>query len=225
LKVSVIIPTLNESATLADTIAKVRDFSPFEILVGDGGSTDDTVAIAKLSGAKVIQCEKGRARQLNNTAQQAKGDLLLFLHADTHLDQAGYKKMCKKMDDIKIIGGAFSLKLDSNRLFFKVISVFATWRSHFLNLVYGDQAIFVRKKAFHDIGNFPNLPICEDLEFFCLLAKNGKTVLLKEKAYTSARRWLSEGPLFTTCRNIIIAVLFMVGFPPKILANWYGVVR
>lgn len=225
MKVSVIIPTLNESSTLAATIAHVREFSPFEILVSDGGSTDNTVKIANLSGAHVLQCEKGRARQMNAAAQEAEGDLLLFLHADTSLDSAGYRKMCKSMDDNGIVGGAFSLQLDSDRTFFKVISCLATWRSRFLNLVYGDQAIFVRKKTFHEIGEFPNLQICEDLEFFRILVKNGKTVVLKEKAYTSTRRWLSGGTIFTTCRNVLIAIMFMIGFPPKTMARWYGVVR
>ncbi|MGV7222279.1 MAG: TIGR04283 family arsenosugar biosynthesis glycosyltransferase [Nitrospinales bacterium] len=225
MKVSVIIPTLNESATLADTIAKVRDFSPFEILVGDGGSSDTTVEIAIHSGANVIQCEKGRAIQMNGAAQKAEGDLLLFLHADTILEPKGYAQMCKAMDNNEIVGGAFSLQLDSERTFFKVISRLATWRSRYLNLVYGDQAIFVRKDKFHDIGEFPNLPICEDLEFYSLLVKNGKTIVLKEKAYTSARRWHTEGAIFTTCRNILIAIMFMSGFPPKIMARWYGVVR
>ena len=225
MNISVIIPTLNESATLADTIAKIREFSPLEILVGDGGSVDETVAIAELSGANVVKSGKGRAKQMNTAAQKAVGDWLLFLHADTSLEPKGFLKMCKVMDNNGIVGGAFSLQLDSDQTLLKVISRLATWRSRYLNLVYGDQAIFVRKDKFHEIGEFPNLPICEDLEFYRLLVKSGKTVVLKEKAFTSARRWNSEGYVFTTGRNILIAVMFMLGFSPKIMARWYGVVR
>jgi cellulose synthase/poly-beta-1,6-N-acetylglucosamine synthase-like glycosyltransferase len=162
---------------------------------------------------------------MNTAAQKAEGDWLLFLHADTSLEPKGYLKMCKAMDNNGIVGGAFSLQLDSDKTLLKVISRLATWRSRYLNLVYGDQAIFVRKDIFHEIGEFPNLPICEDLEFYRLLVKSGKTIVLKEKAFTSARRWHSEGAVFTTGRNILIAIMFMLGFSPKIMARWYGVVR
>ena len=107
----------------------------------------------------------------------------------------------------------------------KLISTLATWRSKYLNLVYGDQAIFVRADIFRELGGFSPLPICEDLEFFRRLSRYGKVILLEEKAHTSARRWMAEGVLFTALRNITIATLFLLGFPPRILSKWYLVVR
>ena len=225
MKISVIIPTLNESAVLANTIGKIRQCSPYEILVGDGGSADDTPDIARQSGARVIHSKTGRASQMNAAANEAVGDLLLFLHADTFLDPAGYRKMSKVMSHGNLVGGAFSFQLDSDKIFLRVISRLATWRSRYFNLVYGDQAIFVRKDIFRETGGYPPLPICEDLDFFRILKKRGKVVILDEKAYTSPRRWLSEGAVFTTFCNIVIAALFLFGFPPKTLARWRRAVR
>ena len=225
MKVSVIIPTLNESSGLANTIAKMRENSPCEILVGDGGSDDGTLAIARQSGARVIHSQRGRARQMNAAANEAVGDLLLFLHADTVLDPAGYRKMRETMRRNNLVGGAFGLQLDSDKTSLKVISQLATWRSKYCNLVYGDQAIFVRKDIFREMGGYPTLPICEDLAFFRALQKKGRTMVLREKARTSPRRWLSEGTAYTTFRNIAIAIMFLLGFPPKIMARWYRSVR
>ena len=225
MKVSIVIPTLNESTVLAHTIATIQDSSPHEILVGDGGSSDETLKIARHSGARVIQCKKGRANQMNAAAKEAEGDLLLFLHADTILEPAGYRKMCELMCRGDLVGGAFSLQLDSNKAFLRVISRLGSMRSRYFNLVYGDQAIFVRKDIFREIGGYPPLPICEDLTFFRTLKKAGRTVILDEKAYVSPRRWISEGATYTTFRNIVIAIMFLLGFPPKILARWYRVVR
>ena len=225
MKISVIIPTLNESSALANTIAKMRENSPCEILVGDGGSADGTLAIARQSGARVIHSKRGRADQMNAAANEAVGDLLLFLHADTVLDPAGYRQMKEAMSRRNLAGGAFGLQLDSDKTSLKVISQLATWRSKYCNLVYGDQAIFVRKNIFQEMGGYPTLPICEDLAFFRALQKKGKTVILSEKAHTSPRRWLSEGTAYTTFRNILIATMFLLGFPPKIMARWYRVVR
>lgn len=225
LKISVIIPTLNESAALANTLAKIREHCPHEILVGDGGSDDGTVEIARRMGARVIHCKRGRANQMNAAAGEAEGELLLFLHADTFLDPAGYRKMCGAMSGDRLAGGAFSLQLDSGKVFLRVISQLATWRSRYFNLVYGDQAIFVRKDIFRETGGYSPLPICEDLDFFRKMRKKGKTVILDEKARTSPRRWISEGAAYTTFRNIAIAAMFLLGFPPKTLARWYRVVR
>jgi len=225
LKVSVIIPTLNEAGILGETLGRVRRHEPYEVIVADGGSVDGTLEIAGNHPSRIIQSPPGRAVQMNSGARAARGDLLVFLHADSTLDPEGYQKMVDSMKNPLLVGGAFSLHIDSPRFPFRVISTLANFRARYLNLVYGDQAIFVRTRVFHEAGGFSPLPICEDMEFFRRLGKQGDLILLREKAATSARRWLAEGIAFTTLRNTIIAGLFLMGFSPNILSKWYLPVR
>jgi rSAM/selenodomain-associated transferase 2 len=221
LKVSVIIPTYNESTVLAETLARLKQHHPFETIVGDGGSEDDTVDIARHHEVTVIQSGRGRAAQMNAAAGEAKGDLFLFLHADSYVSPGGYQKMIETMVRGPYLGGAFSLQIDSPLPALKRIARWANWRSRYLNLVYGDQGIFVRRETFNELKGFSPLPICEDLDFFRRLKKKGPIVLLKEKAFTSPRRWLAEGVGFTTLKNIAIVSLFLIGFSPATLSRWY----
>jgi rSAM/selenodomain-associated transferase 2 len=221
LKVSVIIPTYNESTTLVDTLTRLNQYHPFETIIGDGGSEDDTTDIARRFEVRVIPSQRGRAPQMNAAATEAKGDLLLFLHADSYIDPRGYQKMLDTMTHGPYLGGAFSLQIDSSLPALRRIARWANWRSRYLNLVYGDQGIFVRREIFEELQGFSPLPICEDLDFFRRLRNRGPVVLLKEKAFTSPRRWLSEGVGFTTLRNIAIVSLFLIGFSPATLSRWY----
>lgn len=221
MNVSVIIPTYNESTVLSETLTRLKALHPFEIIIGDGQSEDDTVAIARRHAVTVVQSPRGRAVQMNAAAGEARGDLLLFLHADSHINPRGYRKMTETMSDGQILGGAFSLEIDSPLPALQRIARWANLRSRYLNLVYGDQGIFVRLQVFQDLQGFLPVPICEDLEFYRRLRKKGPVVLLKEKACTSPRRWLAEGSHYTTLRNTAITSLFLMGFPPAILSRWY----
>jgi len=221
LKVSVVIPTYNESKVLAETLTRLKQHHPLETIIGDGGSNDDTVDIARRHEVTVIQSRQGRAAQMNAGAEAATGDLLLFLHADSYVSAQGYQKMIETMSNGPYLGGAFSLQIDSPLPALKRIARWANWRSRYLNLVYGDQGIFVQKETFNDLKGFSSLPICEDLDFFRRLKKKGPVVLLKEKAFTSPRRWLAEGVGFTTLRNFAIVTLFLIGFSPTTLGRWY----
>jgi hypothetical protein len=129
--------------------------------------------------------------------------------------------MVDTMSRENYVGGAFSLHIQSDLSSMKTISRLATLRSRTLNLVYGDQAIFVKADAFQALNGFSPLPICEDLDFFLKLKKHGRVIILKEKVVTSSRRWMKEGVAFTTARNIAIATLFLLGFPPAQLSKWY----
>ena len=225
LNVSVVIPTLNEARALPECLEAALRHRPHEVIVADGGSKDATLEIARRAGSTVVTSQPGRALQMNAGARAATGDLLLFLHADSRISGASFGKRLQAMEHGQRVGGAFSLSIESELWSLKLISRLATLRSRYLHLVYGDQAIFVRREAFHAMGGFTPLPICEDLDFFRRLKRQGPVVLLGEKAVTSARRWLAEGVFFTTLRNIVIASLFLLGFPPKILSRWYLVIR
>ncbi len=221
MKVSIIVPTLNEELVLEKTLTQFQQLSPHELIVSDGGSDDDTRNIAGRFSHRVITGSAGRALQMNVGADEATGDILLFLHADSRIEPESYRKMLECMENPKWIGGAFTLCIESGKWSLKLIALLANIRSKYFGLAYGDQGFFVRKEVFNDMNGFSPIPICEDLYFYYRLRKKGSVILLKEKAHTSPRRWINEGIFFTTARNFFIAVLFGLGFPPHILTKWY----
>ena len=225
MKVSIIVPTLNEELVLGNTLTQIQQLSPHELIVSDGGSNDYTCRIADRFSHRVITGSAGRALQMNAGANEATGDLLLFLHADSRIEPESYRKMLEYMKNPKWIGGAFTLCIESGKWSLKLIALLANIRSKYFGLAYGDQGFFVRKEVFKDMNGFSPIPICEDLDFYYRLRKKGSVILLKEKAHTSPRRWINEGIFFTTVRNFIIAVLFGLGFPPHILTKWYLAIR
>jgi len=225
LKVSIIVPTLNEELVLENTLTHIQQLSPHELIVSDGGSNDYTYRIADRFSHRVITGSAGRALQMNAGANEATGDLLLFLHADSRIEPESYRKMLEYMKNPKWIGGAFTLCIESGKWSLKLIALLANIRSKYFGVAYGDQGFFVRKEVFKDMNGFSPIPICEDLDFYYRLRKKGSVILLKEKAHTSPRRWINEGIFFTTVRNFIIAVLFGLGFPPHILTKWYLAIR
>ena len=225
MKVSIIVPTLNEELVLENTLTHIQQLSPHELIVSDGGSNDYTYRIADRFSHRVITGSAGRALQMNAGANEATGDLLLFLHADSRIEQDSYRKMLECMENPKWIGGAFTLCIESGKWSLKLIALLANIRSKYFGVAYGDQGFFVRKEVFKDMNGFSPIPICEDLDFYYRLRKKGSVILLKEKAHTSPRRWTNEGIFFTTVRNFIVAVLFGVGFPLHILTKWYLAIR
>lgn len=225
MNVSIIIPTLNEAGALGKTLDLLAPLSPEEIVVVDGGSTDTTQEIAETYPVRWVTSSPGRARQMNAGAEQARGDLLMFLHADTSLDPAGYAMMKQFMADGSRVGGAFSLDIASTAKSLKLVSRMANLRARTLKLAYGDQAFFVRADVFSRLGGFQTIPICEDLDFFRRLRKQGQVLILPHKASTSARRWEREGVFYCTLRNSLIASAFLLGCPPRLLSKWYPVKR
>jgi rSAM/selenodomain-associated transferase 2 len=225
LKVSIIVPTLNEAQSLNETLTQIQQLSPYELVVSDGGSHDGTLEIAEEFTEHVVKGFTGRALQMNAGARVANGDIFLFLHADSRIDLASYEKMLHSLRSSGRIGGAFSLYIDSDKWSLRLITWLANLRSKYFGIAYGDQAFFVKNSTFQQMNGFADLPICEDIDFFKRLRKFGPVILLKEKAFTSSRRWLKEGVWFTTLRNILIAILFKLGFPPRILTKWYQAIR
>ena len=225
MKTSIIIPTLNEARYLSETLAQIKQLSPHEIIISDGGSNDNTLKIASKFTQNLIKGSAGRALQMNAGAQIATGELLLFLHADSYIERTSYQKMLAAMKKPEVLGGAFSLLIDSDRWALQIINQFANLRSRYLGRAYGDQAFFVKKHVFQEMKGFTEFPICEDLDFYKRLKILGPVVLLKEEVLTSPRRWINEGIWFTTIRNILIATLFELGFPPRILTKWYQTIR
>jgi rSAM/selenodomain-associated transferase 2 len=188
----------------------------------DGGSQDCTVEIVKSLGIKqVLSSLPGRAIQMNRGVTVATGEILLFLHADTRLLPGFDVAVRETLIKPGIIAGAFTLKIDAPTWGLRLIEWGVKTRSRFLQMPYGDQAIFITKQAFLDHGKFPEIPIMEDFELIRRLQKSGKIAIVSTSVITSPRRWLRKGILKTTLINQIVIVFYTLGMSPTKIVNWY----
>jgi hypothetical protein len=215
--ISVVIPALDEEACVADAVASVRDRA--EVLVVDGGSRDGTSRIARAAGARVLQTNPGRGRQLHLGARAAGGDWLVFLHADTRLEAGWAEALLNLPPDV--VGGAFRLAIASPRRAFRLVEAGVALRCRLLSLPYGDQAIFVRRDAYEIVGGFAPIPLMEDVHFIRRLARHGRLAFLPVPAVTSPRRWERHGLLGATLRNWWVMGLYVAGCSPARLARLY----
>lgn len=219
--VSVIIPALNEAAHLAATIHAVQIGSPHEILVVDGGSNDDTRNIALSSGAMLIDSTPGRARQMNAGAAQATGHVLLFLHADTLLTDQWLSAVSTTLDRPGVVAGAFAFRVAEDFPGRSVVEWATNLRSRWLQRPYGDQALFLPRSLFTELGGFADLPIMEDYELNQRLRRRGRVAIAPAMAVTSARRWKNLGVARTTVVNQIMIAAYLFGVSPNKLAIFY----
>lgn len=225
LRISVVIPTLNESAQIAATIAAAHAAGFDEIIVVDGGSTDDTVACST-QAQQVLTSFPGRAIQQNTGAGVATGDVLFFLHADCrpHLDSARAIRQVLR-DDPQIVAGAFRQYIDAPGWRFRLLAWGNRQRVRWFHMAYGDQGIFIRRAVFENLGRFAPLPLMEDVELMRKLRGHGLLVLLPQPLTVSARRWQKRGVLRTTLRNWLLLTAYLCGISPERLANFYRHVR
>ena len=222
MKISIIIPVLNEAAIIEDTLCQLRLSSEEEVIVVDGGSRDRTVPLAQAQEAKVICTAPGRAHQMNRGAAVATGEILLFLHADTRLPPNYATLVRDALAAPKTVAGAFQLRIDGQGRSLRLVEKMVNGRSHFLNLPYGDQAIFLKADLFEEMGGFTNLPIMEDFAFVKRLQQRGRIKILPAAVITSGRRWQKLGVFRTTVVNQLIIIGYFLGVPLATLARWYG---
>jgi rSAM/selenodomain-associated transferase 2 len=219
--VSVVIPTLNEEANLPVTLRQLAERADVELIVVDGGSTDGSREVARRHTPYVFLSHPGRARQMNEGARHATGDILLFLHADTFLLPGAIDEIQRRIIADSAVGGAFDLRIDSPRRFCSLVAAVASARSRFLRLPYGDQGLFVWRQVFEAMGGFPEIPIMEDIAFGRRLRRAGRLTFLRSGLVTSARRWHANGVLRTTFVNWWVTVLFFFGVSPRRLRRLY----
>ena len=217
-RISVVIPALDEESNLAAAIASVR--ADAEVIVVDGGSRDGTIAAALAAGARVLLGPRGRGRQLGAGAAAARGGWLVFLHADTRLE-SGWAAALLALGE-GVAGGAFGFAVDSPRRAFRWIETGVRLRCALLRLPYGDQAVFARRAAYERAGGFAPLPLMEDVDLVRRLRRVGALAFPPVRAVTSARRWEERGLVGTTLLNWTLLGMYALGWPPERLAKLYG---
>jgi rSAM/selenodomain-associated transferase 2 len=222
MQISIVIPTLNEADRLSKTLGllKAQD-PPIDLWVVDGGSQDQTCQIAAEWGVQILHSDRGRADQLNQGAHHATGDILLFLHADTQLPQHFQSEIQAVLAQEGVVAGAFPLAIENAGWGLQWVAWWTNQRSRWLQLPYGDQALFLKRSQFQAIGNFPLLPIMEDFELVRRLRKQGKIGLAQSPVLTSDRRWRKLGLVRTTLINQLMILGYFAGISPQILATWY----
>jgi len=220
--ISIIIPTRNESDVIIDTLyhlQKLRKNNICEVILVDGSSSDDTVDIAKSYVDQIIIVKPSRSFQQNIGASIAKGNMLLFLHADTFISN----KQLIELNNIslKIKWGFFKLMFTNQKIKYRILSYFINVRSMIRNYATGDQVIFVNKELFKKIKGFPKLMLMEDLSFCSILKNYCPPLIVDSKVITSSRRWEQNGFIRTIVKMRILRFLYSLGVNTKFLEKNY----
>lgn len=220
--ISIIIPVLNEEKNISIVLENIKRLNgEKEIIVVDGGSIDNTVEIVKKKGVMLLSLQKGRGCQMNKGAETANGDTLLFLHADTTLPENAITRIVETMKNHKIIGGRFDVRFDDDRFIFKLIAFLMNWRSRLTSIFTGDQAIFIRKNIFKDIGGYLEIPLMEDIALSKRMKRTGRVACLEYSAITSARKWKEEGIIKTILLMWFLRLLYFFKISPIFLSKIY----
>ncbi len=221
-RVSVIIPVLNEAGQIRATLGSVCAECPHEIIVVDGGSADATIAVARAAGATtVLRAAPGRSRQMNAGAARASGNVVLFLHADTLLPNGWSAIVSDTLRCSRVAAGAFRFRIAGSFAAKRIVEWAVQFRSHWFQKPFGDQALFLRRAVFEELGGFADLPIMEDYEFVLRLRRRGLILTVPAPATTSGRRWHRLGWIRTTLINRLMVVGFRIGVNPRRLARLY----
>lgn len=223
MQISVIIPVLNEEAVIGACLAQFCGVEDVELIVVDGGSTDDTQEVVEALGrAQWVQVGKaGRALQMNAGVERATGDVFLFLHADTFLPSDGLMLIRDSLRVFGVVGGRFRLGLSEKTIGFRLVAFFSTLRSRYLGITYGDQGIYVRRETFNAVGGFPPLQLFEDSEFCARVARMGKFVMLNARVCSSTRRWRKWGFVRTVVEMWVLRILYACSVSDVTLSRWY----
>jgi rSAM/selenodomain-associated transferase 2 len=219
--ISFIIPTWNEAEALELLLPRItRDHPEAEIIVADGGSADDTRAVAQRLGARVISCDVAcRGVQLNTGAGDARGELLCFLHADTVPPDHAGRLMESALAADRVVGGGFRITYDDDHPALRLLSALSAlpWRTAY----YGDQGFFCRADDFRRVGGFPGWPLFEEVGLAYALVHRGRLVRIDQSTRASARRFTARGPWRQLLLNAGLWSLFHLGVSPHKLGEWY----
>lgn len=225
MRISIIVPTLNEQACIVQTLKSLQDLEGRrEIIVVDGGSSDETRSLARSQGIKVLTSPPGRGVQMHTGALQATGDVLWFVHADTTPPTHALTEIQKSLESPLTVGGNFGLVFDgSSRAARQLTAIYPLLRV--LGLCYGDSGIFIRREAYVRIGGFRPLELFEDLDLLRRLRRSGRFVHSPCRILTSSRRFEQRNFAWMWLHWTVLQVLYWCGISPNWLARWYRHVR
>jgi len=220
---SVIIPVLNEASEIRAALLALQALRAAgnEIIVADGGSGDATRDLARDLADAVIDAPRGRAMQMNAAARDARGDILVFLHADTALPEGAAPMIADGLAASGKVWGRFDVRIAGASAWFPVIGFMMNWRSRITGIATGDQAIFVRRALFEEIGGFPPLPLMEDIALSSRLKRRSRPLCLRAQAATSGRRWERHGVLRTIALMGWLRLRYFLGASAADLARRY----
>lgn len=223
LKLSVIMPVLDEADGIAAALAALaplRDAGT-ELIVVDGGSTDGTPALARPLADRLLAAPRGRASQMNAGAAAARGDVLLFLHADTRLPPDAGRLVGREIDRGRP-WGRFDVRIEGHSPLLRIVARAMNLRSRWSGIATGDQAIFATRSAFESVGGFPDIPLMEDIVFSRRMLRISRPACIPDRATTSGRRWERHGVLRTILTMWWLRLRFFLGAHPAELARRYG---
>lgn len=222
MKISIIVPVLNEAATLMAFLQHLQPLREMghQLIIVDGGSCDQSFSAAEPLCDLVLHSERGRAKQMNAGVTQADGDWLLFLHADTQLPQP-FHYWCDRIKNNEQIWGCFDVNLSGRKWYFRVIETCMNWRSALTAIATGDQAIFVRREQFVKLGGFAEMPLMEDVELSRRLRRINSPVRIKQSVRTSSRRWEERGVFRTIWLMWDLRLRYFLGVSPVDLEKRY----
>ncbi len=221
--ISIIVPCWREDAVSDETAARwLGSQWVAEVLIASVGDRPDPTASA-ISGLRVVRCRRpGRGLQMNEAARQARGEILLFHHADTELTDEHLLSLSASMRDPKVGGGAFRRRFDERHPRLRWLEPWEARRCRLFGPVFGDQSIFVRRTVFETLGGFAEVPLMEDVEFSCRLRRHARGLAILTPAIrSSARKHLQQGRWRTTLTNTLLLLLYVVGISPQRLHGWY----
>ncbi len=223
MKLSIIVPMLNEAPILPDLLAHLLPLQRggVEVVLADGGSEDGSGAIAAGAGFAVVRAERGRARQMNAGAAAASGDVLLFLHADTRLPDGAIQLIDTALADGRHAWGRFDVEFDLRTWTMDATAFLMNLRSRLSGIATGDQALFMTRAAFDAAGGFPDQPLMEDVEITSRLRRRSRPACIRQPVLTSARRWQSRGPWRTILLMWRLRLAYRFGASPADLARQY----
>jgi rSAM/selenodomain-associated transferase 2 len=221
MQVSIIVPVFNEAPLIQRFLAHLCERAPgVEVIVADGGSTDGTVELAGNLCDRLVQSQRGRARQMNSGANAAQGEILWFVHADAELPLESLDEIAGIMHDSNVVGGYFRIRLPRG-LVYRLTDSFAHYAGILLRMRCGDHGMFCRRTAFVDVGGFPEVPLMEDVEFFRRLRRCGRVTYSEKRILVSPRRYEAVGRSRLTFAYGLIATLYIFGVSLPTLAAIY----